>query len=224
MAPFFIFVFYPLRLCAIIIVMTGALCAFTGRKVQSMSNIKKSKHEPKEDTPLSFELYKTMQDIIFCLIFVVLLFVFAVRLVGVVGSSMVPTLEEGDRLTLLSNFLYEPEVGDIVVLKADAYTRGPLVKRVIADEGQTVDINFNTGEVWVDGVLLDEPYINEPTTRNDGMEFPLTVPENCIFVMGDNRNHSTDSRSPMIGCVDKRYVLGKALSVILPFDRIGGIA
>lgn len=182
--------------------------------------VAKKNEEPRN---IWLDVYKTLSDVISCLIFVVVLFVFAIRLVGVVGNSMYPTLHENDRLTLLSNFLYEPQVGDIVVLKSEAYTEGPLVKRVIADEGQTVDIDFQTGEVRVDGVLLDEPYINELTTRNDGMEFPLTVPENCIFVMGDNRNHSSDSRNPLIGCVDKRYVLGKALSIVLPFDRIGGI-
>jgi signal peptidase I len=144
--------------------------------------------------------------------------------VGVVGQSMQPTLYEGDRLTLLSNFLYEPKVGDIVVLKAVNFDDEPIVKRIIADEGQTVDIDFTTGEVWVDGVLLDEPYINNLTTKAEGVQFPITVPENCIFVMGDNRQHSTDSRNPEIGCVDKRYVLGKALQIILPFEHFGGVS
>lgn len=169
------------------------------------------------------DIYKALSDVISCLLFVVVLFVFVIRLVGVVGESMYPTLHDGDKLMVLSNFLYEPKVGDIVVVKAEAYTRGPLVKRVIADEGQTVDIDFETGQVWVDGILQEEPYINDLTLRNDGTEFPLVVPENCIFVMGDNRNHSTDSRNPQIGCVDKRYVLGKALNIVLPFSRIGGI-
>ena len=176
-----------------------------------------------EKTTIAFEIYKVLSDVICCLIFVVLMFVFAVRLVTVVGESMYPTLHEGDNLTLMSNFLYEPEVGDIVVLKSDAYSSGPLVKRVIADEGQTVDIDFDSGEVYVDGVLQVEPYINELTHRNDGTQFPLTVPEGCIFVMGDNRNHSSDSRDPNIGCVDKRYVLGKALTIVTPFSRFGGI-
>ena len=183
----------------------------------------KKKEAIREDKGLCYEAYHVLSDVIYCLIFVVLLFVFAIRLVGVVGDSMYPTLHEGDRVTLLSNFLYEPQVGDIVVLKSEGYTRGPLVKRVIADEGQTVDIDFSTGEVWVDGVLQQEPYINEPTHRNDGTVFPLTVPEGCIFVMGDNRNHSSDSRDPTIGCVDKRYVLGKALTILTPVSRFGGV-
>lgn len=184
---------------------------------------KKSKKKNREQTSLALETYKVLADIISCLIFVVVLFVFGFRLVTVVGESMYPTLHEGDNLTLMSNFIYEPQVGDIVVLRSEAYSRGPLVKRVIADEGQTVDIDFDTGEVWVDGVLLQEDYINEETHRNDGTQFPVTVPEGCIFVMGDNRNHSSDSRDPSIGCVDKRYVLGKALSIVTPFSRFGGI-
>lgn len=180
---------------------------------------------PEAEKNLWLETYKALSDVISCLIFVTILFVFAIRLVSVVGSSMYPTLHEGDRLTLLSNCLYEPEVGDIVVLVAEDFDDGvPLVKRVIATEGQTVDIDFNQGLVWVDGVLQDEPYINEPTYRDEGMEFPLTVPDNCIFVMGDNRNHSTDSRCPAIGCVDQRYVLGKALQVVTPLSRFGGIS
>ena len=186
-----------------------------------------SKQQTQQEEPRTpwLECYKTLGELISCLIFVTILFVFAIRLVGVVGESMYPTLHDGDKLTLLSNFLYEPAVGDIVVLKAPNFDDDrPIVKRVIAEAGQTVDIDFDTGEVWVDGVLLDEPYINEPTYRDNGTQFPLTVPKNCIFVMGDNRNHSTDSRDPRIGCVDQRYVLGKALQIVMPFGRFGGVS
>ena len=186
-----------------------------------------SKQQTRQEEPRTpwLECYKTLGELISCLIFVTILFVFAIRLVGVVGESMYPTLHDGDKLTLLSNFLYEPAVGDIVVLKAPNFDDDrPIVKRVIAEAGQTVDIGFDTGEVWVDGVLLDEPYINEPTYRDNGTQFPLTVPENCIFVMGDNRNHSTDSRDPRIGCVDQRYVLGKALQIVMPFARFGAVS
>ena len=111
-----------------------------------------------------------------------------------------------------------------MVLRAVDFDEEPIVKRIIAEEGQTIDIDFETGEVWVDGELLDEPYINDLTTRYEGVDFPLTVPKNCIFVMGDNRLHSTDSRNPKIGCIDKRYVLGKALQIVLPFSRFGGVS
>ena len=182
------------------------------------------KQETQEPQSIWFDIYSVLGDVSICLVFVTILFVFAVRLVGVDGDSMYPTLHDGDKLTLLSNFLYEPKLGDIIVLKPTTFERGPIVKRVIAMDGQTVDIDFETGEVWVDGVLQDEPYINTPTTRYEGINFPLTVPENAVFVMGDNRNGSTDSRDPSIGCVDKRYVLGKALQIILPFQRIGGVS
>lgn len=179
--------------------------------------------EAPEKKSIWLDVYNTMADVAACLIFVTILFVFAIRLVGVQGPSMFPTLHDGDKLTLLSNFLYEPQVGDIVVARVPSFSEDPIVKRVIANEGQTIDINFETGEVFVDGQLLDEPYINDPTTRAEGMQFPLTVPEGCIFVMGDNRLHSTDSRHPDIGCFDRRYVLGKALQIVLPFERFGGV-
>ena len=180
--------------------------------------------ENKPERSLWLDAYNVLSDLVSCLVFVTILFVFAIRLVGVDGQSMYPTLQDGDRLTLLSNFVYRPEVGDIVVLKAPGFEQGPLVKRVIAMDGQTVDIDFETGDVWVDGVLLDEPYINDPTTRYEGVYFPLTVPEGYVFVLGDNRLHSSDSRDPSIGCIDKRYVLGKALQVIYPISRFGGVS
>ncbi len=180
--------------------------------------------ENKPERSLWLDAYNVLSDLVSCLVFVTILFVFAIRLVGVDGQSMYPTLQDGDRLTLLSNFVYRPEVGDIVVLKAPGFEQGPLVKRVIAMDGQTVDIDFETGDVWVDGVLLDEPYINDPTTRYEGVNFPLTVPEGYVFVLGDNRLHSSDSRDPSIGCIDKRYVLGKALQVIYPISRFGGVS
>ena len=170
------------------------------------------------------DVYGVLSDLVGCLVFVTILFVFAIRLVGVDGDSMYPTLHNGDRLTLLSNFIYEPKVGDIVVLKAPGFERGPLVKRLIAMDGQTVDINFDTGEVRVDGELLVEPYINDLTTRYEGVDFPIIVPEGYVFVLGDNRLHSSDSRDPSVGCVDKRYVLGKALQVIYPISRFGGVS
>ena len=180
--------------------------------------------EKKQERSIWQDVYGVLSDLVGCLVFVTILFVFAIRLVGVDGDSMYPTLQNGDRLTLLSNFLYEPEVGDIIVLKAPGFEQGPLVKRLIAMDGQTVDINFDTGEVWVDGELLVEPYINDLTTRYEGVDFPLTVPEGYVFVMGDNRLHSSDSRDPSVGCVDKRYVLGKALQVIYPISRFGGVS
>lgn len=180
------------------------------------------------------DLYEWVQALVCSVLAVVLLFTFVVRLIGVDGHSMVPTLQDGDRLLVL-NSLWDDDYqyGDIVVLRKDTFMEEPIVKRVIATEGQTVDIDFAAGNVYVDGELLEEDYINEPTYAEEGTEFPLTVPEGSIFVMGDNRNHSSDSRSSDLGTVDTRYVIGKAVFLLFPgadegtarrdFGRIGPI-
>ena len=163
------------------------------------------------------EWYEWVQALVCSVLAVVVVFTFAVRLIGVDGHSMVPTLQDGDRLLVLTSLLYDDyQYGDIVVLRKESFLEEPIVKRVIAREGQTVDIDFVTGSVTVDGVLLNEPYINELTFTEEGTEFPLTVPEGCIFVMGDNRNHSNDSRDSRLGTVDTRYVIGKAVFLAFP--------
>ena len=178
------------------------------------------------------ELYEWTQALVGSVLTVVLVFTFLIRLIGVDGHSMVPTLQNGDRLLVLSSLLdSDYEYGDIVVLREESFLEEPIVKRVIATEGQTVDIDYQTGAVYVDGELLEEDYINEPTYMEEGTEFPLTVPEGCIFVMGDNRNHSSDSRDSRLGTVDTRCVLGKAVFLAFPgaddvtgkreFGRIG---
>ena len=170
-----------------------------------------------ESRSLGRDLYEWVQALVTSVLAVVLLFTFVVRLIGVEGHSMVPTLQEGDRLLVLSSLLYHDyQYGDIVILRKETFSKEPIVKRVIATEGQTVNIDFDAGAVYVDGVLLDEPYINELTATPEGTEFPLTVPEGSIFVMGDNRNASTDSRSLRLGPVDTRYVIGRAVLVVFP--------
>ena len=164
---------------------------------------------------------------------VLLLFTFFVRLCQVDGNSMNKTLLNKERL-LTTNLFYEPKQGDIVVFHlSNDYYQQPLVKRVIATEGQTVKLNFNTGVLEVDGKVLDETYIfvdmgyyvqkNEfdryyihPDENGDTV-FEARVPEGHLFVMGDNRNHSTDSRSHLVGFVDKDCILGKAIVRISPF-------
>ena len=199
---------------------------------------KEKKQETQEVSPEKEEgrdLYEWAQALVCSVLAVVLLFTFVIRLIGVDGHSMVPTLQDGDRLLVLNAMLdNDYEYGDIVVLRKDTFLEEPIVKRVIATEGQTVDIDFANGVVYVDGEALDEPYINEPTYVEEGTEFPLTVPEGSIFVMGDNRNHSSDSRSSDLGTVDTRYVIGKAVFLLFPgadeatgqrdFGRIGPIA
>ena len=163
------------------------------------------------------EWYEWVQALVCSVLAVVVVFTFAIRLIGVDGHSMVPTLQDGDRLLVLTSLLYDDyQYGDIVVLRKESFLEEPIVKRVIAREGQTVDIDFVTGSVTVDGVLLNEPYINELTFTEEGTEFPLTVPEGSIFVMGDNRNHSNDSRDSRLGTVDTRYVIGKAVFLAFP--------
>lgn len=186
----------------------------------------------KKKNSAAFELYSMLHDVIYLLAAVTLIFVFIVRLVGVKGDSMLPTLHNRDYLILESNFLYggeELSYGDVVVLNVpspEMKDEGPIVKRVIATEGQEVNIDFETGAVFVDGVLLHETYINSPTNYNwdgeYGLEYPAIVPENCIFVLGDNRNNSLDSRYAPIGMVDERCVLGKVLVIALPGQTVDG--
>lgn len=189
----------------------------------------------KEQKDSGRDLYEWVQALVCSVLAVVVLFTFVIRLIGVDGHSMVPTLQDGDRLLVLNSMLYHDyQYGDIVVLRKDSFLDEPIVKRVIATEGQTVDIDFTTGSVYVDGKLLKEDYINELTFLEEGTEFPLTVPEGSVFVMGDNRNHSSDSRDSRLGTVDARYIIGKAVILAFPgpdewtgersFGRIGVIA
>lgn len=184
---------------------------------------KRVAQEKKTDTKT--DLYMLLHDFIWILAGVTVTFVFLIRLVGVSGPSMTPTLLDGEYVLLLSNFVsrdYDP--GDIVVATVPTYDDSkPLVKRVIATGGQTVDIDFTKGEVRVDGILLDEPYIKEPTYLNysNGFTYPVTVPEGCVFLMGDNRNDSGDSRYAPIGFVSEEDILGRVILRILPLNRIG---
>mgnify|MGYP002514866394 FL=1 len=154
------------------------------------------------------------------------MFLLLFRVIVVSGDSMYSTLLDGDYLLLLGNvFYHEPEYGDIVVISKESFDHGtPIVKRVIATEGQTVDIDFENAVVYVDGLALEEPYINSPTNFNEGNQFPLTVAENCIFVLGDNRGVSRDSRDPVIGQIDRREVLGKAIFLMIPGSSHGNLA
>ena len=166
------------------------------------------------------EVYDWIQCIIFALVFCVLLFVFGARMVNVVGHSMVPTLEQNDKV-IISNLFYHPKQGDIVVLRKQTLMDEPIVKRIIATEGQTVDIDFDDGVVYVDGKALDEPYVNAPVHDRENFEGKITVPKGSVFVMGDNRNGSTDSRDERLGPVDEGYVLGRAVLALWPLSKAG---
>jgi len=162
------------------------------------------------------ELYDWIQCIVTAIICGVLIFVFVGRTIGVDGRSMLQTLKHNDRV-VISNLFYTPGNGDIVVFQSPSdQFEYPLVKRVIATANQTVDINFETGEVFIDGIVLNEPYINTLTTSSHDFREPVTVPRGYVFVMGDNRNSSTDSRDNVVGLVDTRYILGKVLFVLIP--------
>ena len=191
--------------------------------------------EQEKQTAKGRDLYEWVQSLVGSVLVVVAIFTFVIRMMGVDGHSMLNTLQHGDRLLVVNSMLYHDyKYGDIVILRKNGvFDDDPIVKRVIAVEGQTVDIDFAEGIVYVDGEALEEDYIREPTYTAEGTEFPLTVPEGSIFVMGDNRNGSIDSRDYRLGTVDTRYVIGKAAFLIFPgpdyetekrdFKRIGVI-
>ncbi len=161
------------------------------------------------------DVYDWVQSLVVALLVCVLIFTFVVRVVNVSGTSMLDTLHNNDRI-MISNLFYTPKQGDIVVLRKESFSEEPIVKRIIALEGQTVDIDFEKGIVYVDGEALEEPYVLEPTRRRIDFEDETVVPDGCMFVLGDNRNGSTDSRDLRIGCVDERLIMGKAVFLLIP--------
>lgn len=172
--------------------------------------------------------FEWVESLVTALVVVVIMFTFLFRVVTVDGTSMLPNLHGGDRL-VVSSYFYTPKQGDVVVLKRTIGLTKPIVKRVIALPGQTVDIDYNLGRVYVDGQEVDESaYIesditHEPMTSEPLLEFPQTVPEGHIFVLGDNREVSEDSRFEAVGMVDERYILGKAELILFPVPRFGRI-
>lgn len=183
------------------------------------------------------DILEIAESSIIVIMFVIMFFTYIIRFIVVDGTSMSPTLEGSDKL-IIRSIGYSPENGDVVVInndganllsesgkivKADGLEK-MIVKRVIAKGGQTVDIDFESGAVTVDGKKLEEDYISEPTTRDEyAFEYPLTIPEGYVFVLGDNRNLSMDSRHPEIGLVPEDDILGKAVFRIYPFGKFGGI-
>lgn len=187
--------------------------------------------DPQEEKVSSkMDLYYWVQALVMVLVGLILACTFLGRVITVDGSSMVPTLHDGD-LLLLQSLGYTPRQGDVVVLRKPGFPSppretAPIVKRVIAVGGQHVRVDYTDGKVYVDGVALDEPYINEymaASTDPDMTVLDVTVPEGSIYVMGDNRNKSSDSRHKDLGTVDNRYVLGRALCVMFPFQDLGAV-
>jgi len=164
-------------------------------------------------------LYDWMQSIVTVFIVVVFLLTFAGRTMGVHGHSMMPTLQEGDRMVVRSAF-YTPARGDIIVFARHDFEDGAaLVKRVIALEGDVVDIDTTTGVIYLNGVALDEPYAYEPVFAAGDVTYPFVVPPGHVFAVGDNRNRSLDSRHSEIGAVDEREIIGQLVAVMMPFNR-----
>lgn len=176
------------------------------------------------------ESFEFMEAVVQSIILLILVFTFVFRIVGVVGDSMLPGLiganertnAVGDRL-IISQLFYTPKQGDVVVVTQPIEdTKDPIIKRVIATEGQTVDIDEQKRVVLVDGVEISESYLGAyGITDKRDLELPVTLKKGEVFVMGDNRQNSLDSRWKRVGIIDERYIMGKAVFRIFPFDRIG---
>lgn len=186
------------------------------------------KKEKKEAPKLTWQqnISLTLHDLVYMLVIVMVLLMLFFRVIIVNGPSMQQTLLNGDYMLLVNNLFYHDyKYGDVVVISKHTYDNGkPIVKRVIATEGQIVDIDFDNGIVYVDGLPLDEPYISTPTQLKEGNEFPQIVEEGCVFVLGDNRMNSRDSRYPRIGQIDSRELLGKVLYIVFPGTGLQGEA
>lgn len=200
----------------------------------NVSDVLDTEEKALNKSQIKSEIIDWIDVLTISVIAVVFIFTFLFRIVTIDGDSMNDTLFHGEKV-IISNLFYEPKYGDIVVVsrntnnsvETDEYS-SPIIKRVIAVAGQTVDIDYGAGIVYVDGIPLEEDYTRTLTTLKHDYEidFPAYVPDNCIFVMGDNRNNSLDSRSSFIGkdgMIDTRYVMGKAVYRIYPFSRFGGL-
>ncbi len=167
-------------------------------------------------------LYDWVRCILFAIAIVIVCLTFVFRLVDVDGSSMYDTLSSGDKV-IVTNFMYTPKNNDIIVISHGAEYSNPIIKRVIATEGQTIQLDYENERIIVDGIVIDEPYLNNSTFDGNigNNEIPEVVPEGKVFVMGDNRKVSMDSRSTEIGLIDVENVIGKAQFIAFPFGDFG---
>lgn len=176
----------------------------------------KFKVNDKKVTDYMFDLTRT---IIFVFAFMSVIFTFIIRDANVVGNSMLDTLHSDDKI-LMTNFMYKPKCGDIVAINAENQIEKRIIKRVIATEGQTLVVDYSKNAVYVDGIQIDEPYVSSITREpSNPLQIPCVIPEGYIFVMGDNRIISLDSRDKSIGLVSVNDVIGKAQFIVYPFDR-----
>ena len=165
------------------------------------------------------ELFDWAQALVGAIILVILFFTFLARIISVDGESMRNTLQDKDRI-VISSLFYQPSHGDIIVFTKPDYRVGsrvePLVKRIIAVGGDVIDIDPEARTVSVNGEILDEPYIRNDVNHGGKWTYPMIIPEGSVFVMGDNRQNSRDSRDPMIGLVDERSIMGRLLFRLWP--------
>ena len=193
-----------------------------------MQNRFKNRKEPQTEEEIRsyikrYDMLDWFEALITAGIFAMVIFIFFVQIVIVDGNSMNPTLLDKERLLTVPCYT-ELEYQDIVVIRRD--DGQPIIKRVIATEHQEVDIDVEAGTVSVDGKVLDEPYIAGKTNSDGGEKsigFPITVPEDCIFVMGDNRNKSLDSRSGTVGLIENKNIVGKAVLIIFSLHKTGWV-
>ena len=188
--------------------------------------IKETNDTPQEkgsSFSLGDEILEWAESFVFAIFIVILVFTFIFRVVQVDGSSMEDTLNDHDRL-ILTHFNYTPERGDIVVINSKGLNE-TIIKRVIAVEGDTISIDFDSGDVTLNGEVLQEDYIKEKTRLYEGREIQdMKIGKGEVFVMGDNRMHSSDSRSPQVGVISIDDILGKAIFRIYPLNKAGSVS